>query len=118
MFQFPIVERCAVIVKPKKPHLDWIIKQDPSFKISLEEIQRDCRMYLVPDFEEEDVIETAMEKYIKGNYEDIFISELSAWYTDEKMFPKINYPLFREWFEISTYTMIFDTVNSPIDKEE
>jgi hypothetical protein len=118
MFHFPLVERCAIVVKPKQPYLDWIIKQDPSFKISLEEIQRDCRLYLFPGFEEEDVIETAIEKYLKVNYEDIFLSELSAWYTDEKMFPKINYPLFSDWFEISINTMIFDTVDGPIDKEE
>jgi hypothetical protein len=118
MFQFPLVERCAVIVKPKQPFLDWIIQQDPFFKISLEEIQRDCRVYLVPDFEDEDVIETAIENYFKSTYEDIFVNELSAWYTDEKMFPKITYPLFWDWFEISTNTMIFDTIDSPIQKEE
>jgi hypothetical protein len=118
MFQFPLVQRCAIIVKPKRPYFDWIIKQEPSFKISLEEIQRDCRVYLVPDFEDEDVIETAIEKYLKSNYEDIFYSELSAWYTDEKMFPKITYSLFLDWFEISTNTMIFDTVDGPIDKED
>jgi hypothetical protein len=86
--------------------------------LGLEEIQRDCRIYLVPDFEDEDVIEAAIEKYLKNNYENIFRSELSAWYTDEKMFPKITYPLFRDWFDISINTMIFDTLDEPIDKEE
>jgi len=34
------------------------------------------------------------------------------------MFPEINYLLFMDWFEISTNSMIFDTVDGPIDKEE
>ncbi len=118
MFQFSLVERCAVVVKPKQPYMDWIVEQDPSFKISLEELQRDCRVYLVPDFGDKDVIETAIEKYLKKTYEEIFLSELSAWYTDEKIFPKITYPLFRDWFDISTNTMIFDTIDEPIDKED
>jgi len=84
----------------------------------LEELQRDCHVYLVPDYEEEDVIETAIEKYLKLNYSHIFINELSAWYTDERKFPKFSYTLFLEWFDISMNTMIFDTVDIPIEKDE
>jgi hypothetical protein len=118
MDQFPLVYRCAVIVKPNKLFLDWLNKVGPADPVSIEDLQRDSHLYLVPDFEEEDVIETAIEKYLKLHYSDIFINELTAWYTDERLFPKITYKLFRDWFEISTNTMIFDTVDSPLDKEE
>jgi hypothetical protein len=33
------------------------------------------------------------------------------------MYPKMGYPMFLEWFEISVHTMIFDTVNQPLEKE-
>lgn len=118
MDQFPLVYRCAVIVKPKQPLLDWLNKIELSVQTSLEELQRDCNVYLVPDYEEVDVIETAIEKYLKLNYAGIFINELIAWYTDERKFPKFSYMLFREWFEISMNTMIFDTVDMPIEKDE
>jgi hypothetical protein len=64
------------------------------------------------------VIETAIEKYLKLNYSYIFVNELSAWYTDERKFPKLSYALFLEWFEISMNAMIFDMVDMPIEKDE
>jgi hypothetical protein len=118
MDQFPLVYRCAVIVKPKQPFLNWLNKVELSIRTSLEELQRDCHMYLVPNFEEVDVIETAIEKYLRLNYSDIFINELTAWYTDNRKFPKFSYALFIKWFDISMNTMIFDTVNLPIEKDE
>ncbi len=118
MDQFPLVYRCAVIVKPKKPFLDWLNGIELSVSTSLEELQRDCHAYLVPDYEEVDVIETAIEKYLKLHYSDIFINELNAWYTDERKFPRITYSLFLEWFEISMNTMIYDTVDLPIEKDD
>lgn len=114
---FPLVYRCAVVIKPKQPMLDWLNSIDPSHKPSFEEICKDSHAYLVPDFEEAPDIEKAIDKYLKGNYEGIFLSELTAWYTDPDMFPKMHYSLFLEWFEISYHTMVFDTVNKPIAKE-
>jgi len=67
MDQFPLVYRCAVVVKPKQPFLDWMNKIEPANGATLEDLQHDCHVYLVPDYEEEDVIETAIEKYLKKN---------------------------------------------------
>ena len=102
----------------KQPFLDWLNGIERTVETTLEELQRDCHVYLVPDFEEEDIIEKVIEKYLKRNYTDIFINELSGWYTDERMFAKLNYPLFLEWFDISMNTMIFDTVDLPLDKDD
>lgn len=55
--------------------------------------------------------------YVVKNFEEIFISELEAWYTDENFFPEISYNTFREWFEINPYTMIFDTVSAQLKRE-
>jgi hypothetical protein len=49
-----------------------------SFRKYLDNVQKDCHVYLVPDYEEVDVIETAIEKYLKLNYSDIFTNELTA----------------------------------------
>jgi hypothetical protein len=114
---FPLVYRCAIAVKPKQPFLDWLKKIDSSHNPTLPELQHDSHLYLVPDYEEVDDIEKAIEKYIKLNYSGIFLNELSAWYLDPKMYPKMGYPMFLDWFEISVHTMIFDTVNQPLEKE-
>jgi len=114
---FPLVYRCVVVVKPKQPLLDWLRSVDPSHNPTLEDICKDSHTYLVPDFEEVPDIEKAIEKYLKNNFEGIFLNELVAWFTDPQMFPKMTYPMFRAWFEISIHSMVFDTVNKPIDKE-
>jgi hypothetical protein len=114
---FPLVYRCAVVVKPKQPLLDWLIKIDPADNPTLEEIQEDCNIYLIPDDEDADNIDKAIDKYLKLNYTQIFLHELSEWYLDTKVYPKSTYSLFQEWFDISIHTMIYDTVNQPITKE-
>ena len=62
-------------------------------------------------------IEKTIAKYIKLNYSGIFLNELSAWYTDPQMYPKMTYSMFLEWFEVSVHTMIFDMVNKSLEKE-
>jgi len=76
---FPLVYRCAIVVKPKQPMLDWLRSVDPSHKSTMDEIREDTHAYLVPDFEEVAEIEKAIDKYLKANYEGIFLNELTAW---------------------------------------
>jgi hypothetical protein len=113
----PLVYRCAVVVKPKQPMLDWMHTIDPADNPTLEELRKDSHAYLVPDYEDAPDIDKAIDKYLKSNFTDIFLNELTAWYTDPQMFPKLTYPLFLAWFEISFHSMVFDTVNEPITKE-
>ena len=97
--------------------LDWLYSIDPSYKPTKQELIEDSNAYLVPDYEEAPDIEKAIDKYLKANYEGIFLNELIAWYTDPQLFPKMTYALFQEWFEVSYHSMVFDTVNKPITKE-
>jgi hypothetical protein len=63
---FPLVYRCAVVIKPKQPMLDWLNFIDPSHKPSLQEIQKDSHAYLAPDYEEASDLEKAIDKYLKA----------------------------------------------------
>ena len=114
---FSLVYRCAVVVKPRQPMLDWLCSVDPSYKPTVEQIRRDSHAYLVPDYEDAPDIDKAIDKYLKANFEGIFLNELNAWYTDPRIFPKMTYPLFQAWFEVSYHSMVFDTVLKPITKE-
>ncbi len=105
------------MVTPKQPLLDWLKKIDSTHNPTLSEIQHDSHLYLVPDYEEKDDIEKAIEKYIKLKFSGILLNELMGWYTDPQMYPKMTYSIFLEWFEISVHTMIFDMVNKPLEKE-
>ena len=117
MEEFSLVYRSGVVVKPKQPFLDWVQSFDPAYMPTLEDLRRDSHIYLVPDYEDAPDIEKAIAKYLKANYEGIFLNELMSWYTDPQMFPKMTYALFQQWFEVSSHSMIFDTLNQPIDKD-
>lgn len=117
MEDYPLVYRCAIVVKPLQPFLDWLLKIESGSSQTLTELQQNNNIYLLPDFEQAANIEKAVEKYIKANYAGIFAHELSEWYLDPALYPKISYPTFLDWFEIATHTMIYDTVNGSIKKE-
>jgi hypothetical protein len=97
--------------------MDWLRKVESTNDLSLEELQEDSNVYLLPDYEDAADIEKAIEKYIKSNYAKIFVHELTEWYLDPALYPKITYDAFLEWFKVSVHTMIYDTVNLPIEKE-
>jgi hypothetical protein len=117
MSDYPLVYRCAIVVKPLQPFLDWLIKIESDNDLTLSELQQDSNIYLLPDFEEVKDIEKSITNYIKKNYADIFTHELAEWYLDSELYPNITYPSFLDWFEISTHTMIYDTVAKSIEKE-
>ena len=109
--------RCAIVVKPKRPVLEWLRTIDSSFDLSLDDLQRDSHLYLIPDYESAADIEKAIEKYVKNNYSEIFLSELSGSCLDAPLFPKMTFLTFQDWFDVSTHTMIFDTVSGSLEKE-
>lgn len=117
MESFPLVYRCAIVVKPRQAMVDWLKKIDFSFEVSFEELVEDSAVYLVPDLEEVEDIDEAIERFIKSNYKGIFLNELSGWLLDPETHPKMSYALFKEWFEISLHTLVYDMVNMPLDKD-
>jgi hypothetical protein len=117
MEEYPLVYRCAIVVKPLQPFLDWLIKIEDDNEQPLSELQQDSNLYLIPDYENAADIEKAITKYIKTNYAGIFAHQLSEWYLDPALYPKIDYPTFTQWFEITTHSMVYDTVKGSIEKE-
>ena len=110
---FQNVRRTALLVKPKQPFFDWLIKIDPEDEILPEEsIEGD--LYLLPDFEDR----KQMERWLKINFDDFFAEQLYGWYTDETYWVQDRtYKMFTEWFEISFCTMVWDSVEGQIEKE-
>ena len=117
MSDFRFLNRCAVIVTPKKPFWDWVKKSGDIDESLFTEVITDSNIYLIPSFESEDDIPLAIKRHLLENYGDIFISELEDWYTDPTTFPEITYQRFNEWFTVSSHTMIFDTVEKPLKRE-
>lgn len=108
---FKNLKRSAIVIKPRQPFIDWLLHHDPAMIIT-EEIS-EAAIYLVPDFETLQEIET----WLKKNFAELFEEQLFQWYIDESMWPPDRtYKMFGEWFEYSLHTMIFDTQKGFIDK--
>jgi hypothetical protein len=117
MDNYPLLNRCAVIVTPKQRFWQWVKKVSDGFDNNMVFEVADSNIYLVPDYEFETNVELAIENYISQIYQHIFVRELEAWNTDPLNFPEITYDRFQRWFTVSSHTVIFDTVNEPLEKE-
>jgi hypothetical protein len=110
-YYFDTINRTALIIKCKKPFFDWLTSIDADNKNIKMDIDSD--VYLLPDFE--DVSE--MKKWLKKGFDNIFSDQLNNWYTDENLWPENRtFKQFKEWFDYTLHTMIFDTQDGPIRK--
>lgn len=109
------INRYAMIVRPKKPFLDWVNYVDPSSIVTLEKVREDPNIYLLPEIEDP----KEQQKYPEENCGDFFKHQLYEWYTDEKLFPKdLDWRYFKEWFDCEILSMVIDTIDDDIEKEE
>ena len=107
------VNRTALIVRIKKPFIDWIKYIDPAVDF-LEEKHDSKTVYLLPEGSDNG----RWERYLKKNFNTIFEQELEAWFTDPKLWSKDrSWKVFNEWLDYEMHSIIFDTVNEPIEKE-
>lgn len=112
-----MINRAAVILNYKEPFIKWINEADPYDDdpgITAEELRNDKTVYLVSDADADDI-----EKWISINYKDLFEDELHGWYTDESLWPKKrDRKTFDAWIEVEWHSVIIDTVEGPIEKDE
>ena len=108
---FDNVKRSALILKPKKPFFDWLERIDP--KDTELTLQFESSVYLLPDFEEE----SQMQNWLKKNFDMLFCDQLNSWYVDDSLWEKNRtLEMFKDWFDYSMHTMIWDTLEVPIEK--
>ncbi len=120
---YPFLNRGAVIIKLKKPFIDWLVycskEYDKEDQLNREDIKPEGfdskHIYLIPEHDEND----QYERYLRKHCREIFESELSGWYTLPEMWPqKRTWREFKEWFDYEIQTMVFDTAfNKPLECE-
>ena len=111
-YYFENVRRSALVLRPKKPFQDWLNNIDADN--STIEFNADTDVYMLPDFETID----EMELWLADNFDAIFVDQLNNWYIDEKLWVQNRtLSLFKEWFDYSLHTMVWDTLDEDIDKE-
>lgn len=115
-----MVNRGAMILKYKKPAVDWINEADPVQEdpgITLESVNEDRTIYLLRNDIAEDP--ALLEDWLKMNVDVLFESELEGWYNDESLWPKKrDYSLFKKWFDVEFHSVLVDTVGEPIVDDE
>jgi hypothetical protein len=111
-----LINRGVVVIKPREPFLDWV-NRDPTLSspVTMEELQQDCTSVLVPDLGS---LEAALD-YVAPLKPRLFEMELEAWDRDPANWPKERTSdLFDAWFALKMHSMVWDTVDAPIVKEE
>jgi hypothetical protein len=125
IYCYPDINRSALVVKYKKPFIDWLVYiskeyDGPEYEMRPEEVETDGfdskTVFLIPAFEEND----KFEKYLKKNCKDLFEHIVGDWYTDPEMWPKDrSWKVFKDWFEYEIHTMVFDMVlDEPLEHDE
>ena len=108
-----MLNRAALILRPKQPFLDWARALDDSG--------------LVPDREGEQTVylirscdsEGEAGDMLQDHYSEFFERELWAWHTDPTDWPtNRTFTTFCEWFDVEFHSIIEDFCDDDIINEE
>jgi hypothetical protein len=111
-----LINRGVIVVKPKKPFLDWLRGlPDPVAGVTLENLRSDCNTYLLPEWDTEEDLQELLVQCCG----DIFAVELEGWCTYETKFPtRRSWSIFRDWFDIEAHSMVVNLVQGAITDDE
>jgi hypothetical protein len=110
-----MLNRSAVIVRPKMPFYDWLRSVDDVDAPELTVDEMGPMLYLVPDYEDPADAETVLKKVC----DDIFCRELEGWYTDVEVWPKDrSLKVFKQWFDVQHHEIVEDVGRGPIENDE
>jgi len=111
----PMLNRSAVIVRPKKPFCDWLraVDYEDAPEVTLD--QMGPTLYLIPEYEDP----ADADKVLKKVCDEIFCRELEGWYTDVNVWPKDrSLKVFKQWFDVQHYEVVEDVGRGPIENDE
>jgi len=98
-----MINRAALIVRPKQPFLDWAAGLGSA--LELPELEATQTVYLIPVCESEEEEEAILEAV----HVEVFERELWGWHADESVWPRArDLDTFKEWFEIELHGVVED----------
>lgn len=111
-YYYESINRNAILVQPKKPFFDWLNKIFKDEHPITE--KEDNNIYLIREMDNNEDI----KKWIKKNFDNLFINELNDWYTDESAWPtNRTYKMFSQWFDVEIHSIILDLEEFPVIKD-
>ncbi len=110
-----MLNRCVVVVKAKPPLQKWLQSLPDPISLTLDEINQDSTVYLLPDYEEND----EQRQLLRRHFDLIFEEQLAGWWQDEAGWPTDrDLKLFDAWFEVEFHSVVLDLVDGPLTYEE
>jgi hypothetical protein len=108
-----MLNRGAMIVRPKQPYLDWAATLDDSGVVP--DVTGEQTVYLIPSFEDDDEAERILRKV----YTEIFERELDGWHTDETAWPQNRtLAMFKKWFQVELHSVVEDLCGHELADDE
>ncbi|MFO7769371.1 MAG: hypothetical protein R6W82_10520 [bacterium] len=110
-----VINRSAVVVRPKDPYLEWASGTDEKAKETAHWMRDRAAVYLLP----EDPTGREETPPLEGFYARIFEHELEAWHLDRSTWPgPRTLEMFHEWFEVVRESIVVDLADGPVSVEE
>lgn len=102
-----MINRCAVTVRAKQPFMDWLHGLPDMLDMTLELVNQECSIYLLPEIDDLSEQEALLEDFI----DFIFEEELSGWWTGDQDWPQVrNMEVFSAWFNVEFHSVVHDLV--------
>jgi len=108
-----MLNRGALIVRPRKPYLDWAAGLDDSGMVPNPDDEQ--TVYLIPSYDSDDEALALLQT----NFEAFFDAELFGWHTDESAWPKNRtFAMFKEWFKFELHSIVEDMCDFSLYDED
>ena len=103
-----IVNGNLILLLPRRPALDWIVKLDPVCfdDLTLDGIRQKQDAFLVAEGKAQ-TLEGA-QRWIERRWGEHFTEFLNSWSTDVEVWPKRRTrAMFRAWFDVQFHSMVW-----------
>ena len=109
------INRTLILINPKQPYIDWVMKIGMEPKGATVEMHcNEGGAYLYDDFKPKE-----FESIVEQNYIEYFEAELRGYAMDREKWPEdLSLIKFHEWFKITYHSVLIDKSKSPIEYEE
>lgn len=111
----PILRRSAVIVRPKRPFVEWVLQVTGDVGAALGTAGKETA-YLVTFMKCFEVTDELLDQF----YDKVFREELWAWTLIEEDWPRDrDLATFREWFDVEVRSFVMDLCpEDPLEDDE
>ena len=109
-----VVNRAAIIVRPKAPYVQWAASLDAESADLAPDLHGKVSIYLVPEDMTGEEETPPLELFFRA----IFEHELEAWTEDRAEWPQArDLKTFREWFDVARESVVVDLGQGELEIE-